>query len=111
MLVPVSLMEIVGNISENKEQGTGLFTLSWVVANFFPYVLAAYVMKRWVYPFYFTMSLPGLYIGLSSYLNRSRLSKIFLSALVLTHLFWFCMWFPVKPKVVTDLLLLLGLPA
>jgi 4-amino-4-deoxy-L-arabinose transferase-like glycosyltransferase len=111
LVVPISLIEIVRNISENKEQGTGLFTLLWVVVNFFPYVLAAYVMKRWVYPFYFCMSLPGLYIGLSYYLNRSRLSKLFLSILILTHLFWFCMWFPVKPKVVIDLLLSLGLPA
>ena len=111
LVVPISLIEIVRNISENKEQGTGLFTLLWIVVNFFPYVLAAYVMKRWVYPFYFCMSLPGLYIGLSYYLNRSRLSKIFLSLLILTNLFWFCVWFPVKPKVVIDLLLSLGLPA
>lgn len=111
LVVPISLMEIVRKISENEEQGTGLFTLLWVVVNFFPYVLAAYVMKRWVYPFYFCMSLPGLYIGLSYYLNRSRLSKMLLSLLIIMHLFWFCMWFPVKPKVVIDLLLSLGLPA
>ena len=111
LVVPISLIGIVRKISENTEQGTGLFTLLWFVVNFFPYVLAAYVTKRWVYPFYFYMSLPGLYIGLSYHLNRSRLSKIFLSSLILTHLFWFCMWFPVKPKIVIDLLLSLGLPA
>ena len=111
IVVPISLMEILRNISENKEQGIGLFTFSWVVVNFFPYVLFAYVMKRWVYPFYFYASLLGLYIGLSHYMNSSRLPKMLLSLLVLTQLFWFFVWFPVKPKVVIDLLLLLGLPA
>ncbi len=104
-------MEIIRNISEKKEQGIGLFTFSWVVVNLFPYVLFAYVMKRWVYPFYILASLPGLYIGLSHYMNSSRLPKTLLTLLILTQLFWFVMWFPVKPKVVIDLLLLLGLPA
>jgi len=111
IVVPISLMEIVRNISENKEQGIGLFTFSWVAVNFLPYVLFAYVMKRWVYPFYFHASLLGLYIGLSHYMNSSRLSKMLLSLLILTQLFWFIMWFPVKPKAVIDLLLLSGLPA
>jgi len=111
MVVPISLIKIVLNISKNKKQGIDLFAFSWIVVNFFPYVLFAYIMKRWVYPFYFYVSLPGLYIGLSYYLTHYRLSKIFLALLILIHLFWFSMWFPVKPKVVIDLLLLLGLPA
>ena len=111
LVVPMSLIEIVRNISENEEQGTGLFTFSWVVVNFLPYVLFAHVMKRWVYPFYFYASLPGLYVGLSHYTNGSRLRKALLSLLILAQLFWFFVWFPVKPKVVIDLLLLLGLPA
>jgi len=111
MVVPMSLIEIVRNISKNEEQGLGLFTFSWVAVNFLPYVLFAHVMARWVYPFYFYASLPGLYIGLSHYMNRSKLQKTLLSLLILTQLFWFFVWFPVKPKVVIDLLLLLGLPA
>jgi len=111
LVVPMSLIEIVRNISKNEEQGTGLFTFSWVAVNFLPYVLFAHVMKRWVYPFYFYASLPGLYIGLSHYANGSRLRKTLLSLLILAQLFWFFLWFPVKPKVVIDLLLLLGLPA
>jgi 4-amino-4-deoxy-L-arabinose transferase-like glycosyltransferase len=110
LVVPLSLIEIVRNFSEDEEQGTGLFTVSWVAVNFLPYVLLAHVMKRWVYPFYFYASLPGLYIGLSHYMNGSRLRKTLLSLLILTQLLWFFVWFPVKPKVVIDLLLMLGLP-
>jgi len=111
LVVPMSLIEIVRNFSENEEQGTGLFAFSWVAVNFLPYVLFAHVMKRWVYPFYFYASLPGLYIGLAHYANGSRPRKTLLSLLILAQLFWFFLWFPVKPKVVIDLLLLLGLPA
>jgi 4-amino-4-deoxy-L-arabinose transferase-like glycosyltransferase len=111
LVVPLSLIEIVRKFSEDEEQGVGLFTFSWVAVNFLPYVLLAHVMKRWVYPFYFYASLPGLYIGLSHYTDGSRLRKTLLSLLIFAQLFWFFVWFPVKPMVVIDLLLLLGLPA
>ena len=111
LVVPASLREIARKISQNSEQGTGLFTLSWAAANFLPYVLFAYFMKRWVYPFYFYATLPGLYVGLSHYANGSRLRKVLLSLLMLAQLSWFFLWFPVKPKAFIDLLLSLGLPA
>lgn len=110
-LVPISLIETVRKIHRSKEQGVDLFAFVWIAANFFPYVLFGYLMQRWVYPFYFYMSLPGLYAGLSYYLTRSRLLKIFLALLIGVQLVWFFIWFPVKPKVVIDFLRMLGLPA
>jgi hypothetical protein len=110
LVAPLSLIEIARKFSEDEEQGTGLFNLSWVAVNFLPYVLFAHVMKRWVYPFYFYASLPGLYIGLSHHADGSKLRKTLISLLMLAQLFWFLVWFPVKPKVVIDILLLLGLP-
>jgi hypothetical protein len=86
LVVPMGLIEIVRNFSEVEEQGIGLFTFSWVAASFLPYVLLAHVLKRWVYPFYFYASLPGLYIGLSHYADGSRLRKTLLSLLMLTQL-------------------------
>ena len=111
VVAPIGLVEAVLRIRKNREQGVGLFAFSWIAANFFPLVMLAYLMQRWVYPFYFYMSLPGLYIGLAYYLAHSRRSRIALASLALVQLFWFLLWFPVKPKPVIDLLLLLGLPA
>ena len=111
LVAPMSLIEIVRRDAEDEEPRAPLFTLSWVAANFIPYVLFAHVMKRWVYPFYFYASLPGLYIGLSNHANGSRLRKVLLSLLMVAQLLWFLLWFPVKPKAVIDLLLMLGLPA
>jgi len=114
-LVPISLIETVRKTRRSKEQGIDLFAFVWIAANFFPYVLFGYLMQRWVYPFYFYMSLPGLYTGLSYYLTRSRPLKIFegkfLALLIGVQLVWFFIWFPVKPKAVIDFLRMLGLPA
>lgn len=111
LVAPIALVETVSRIRENREQGVGLFAFSWIAANFLPLVLLAYLAQRWVYPFYYYMSLPGLYIGLSYYLGYSRGSKILLGLLAFVHVSWFLVWFPVKPKLIIDLLLSLGLPA
>jgi len=111
IVVPMSLVETLRKARRNGGQGAGFFSLLWIAANFLPLVLLAYLMQRWVYPFYFYMSLPGLYIALSHYLAYSKHSRILLALLTVTNLLWFIVWFPVKPKPVIDLLLQLGLPA
>jgi len=111
LIVPICLLEVGQSIRKKQKQGVGLFALSWIAANFLPLVLLAYLKQRWVYPFYFYMSLPGLYIALSHYPAYSKHSRIILALLIAVNLLWFIVWFPVKPKPVIDLLLLLGLPA
>jgi len=111
VITPVSLIETIRRVHKNEGKRVDSFVFSWVVTNFLPYIVFAYFLQRWVYPFYFCMTLPGLYIGLSCYLAHSRLSRISLISLMLTQLFWFLIWFPVKPRIIIDFLLLLGLPA
>jgi dolichyl-phosphate-mannose-protein mannosyltransferase len=110
-LVPISLIEAVRKARRIKEQGIDLFSFVWIIANFFPYVLLGYLMQRWVYPFYFYMSLPGLYISLPYYSISPRPSKVYLALLIGVQLVWFIILFPVRLKVVIDFLLSLGLPA
>lgn len=109
-LVPISLIETVRKTHRSKEQGIHLLLLCGLL-EFLSVCLVGYLMQRWVYPFYFYLFLPGLYTGLSYYLTRSRPLKIFLALLIGVHLVWFFVWFPVKPKVVIDFLLMLGLHA
>jgi len=110
VIVPTSIIEALRKSSDPEVQRIGLFTFSWVVASFLPYVASAYFMQRWVYPFYFYMTLPGLYVGLSYYLMCSRPSKIVLAFLMSIQLCWFLLWFPAKPKIIIDFLSLLDLP-
>lgn len=109
--MPIGGLDAGLRITKKRQQGVGLFGFSWIAANFLPFAILAYLTQRWVYPFYFYMSLPGLYIGLTHYMTHSRGLGIALPLLVCMHLFWFLVWFPVKPMLVIDLLLLLGLPA
>ena len=111
VIMPVSLAETVYRVRKNGKHEVSVFSFPWIVTNYFTYVVLGYLMQRWVYPFYFYMTLPGLYIAMSDYLTRSRCLRIILAVLICVQLFWFFVWFPVKPKIVTDLLLSLGLPA
>jgi len=111
ILVPLGLAEAVRKAHAREDPKTDIFALLWITANFLPYVLLGYLMQRWVYPFYFYLALPGLYIAFAHYLTRLRHSKVPLAVLALTQVLWFFLWFPVKPKAVIDLLLSLGLPA
>ena len=108
IVTPLSLKETIKN-----RRIQDLFILIWIMTNFLPYVVFAYLLQRWVYPFYFYASLPGLYMGLSYYLTapKRRRLRIFAILLILLQVVWFIIWFPVKPKQLIDILSSLGLPA
>jgi 4-amino-4-deoxy-L-arabinose transferase-like glycosyltransferase len=110
-VVPLCLFCVIRGARKADHEEACLFTLTWIMTSFLPYVLLAYLMSRWVYPFYFYSALPGLYIGLSSLLNRrGKHHKVLEASVVFLQTFWFVLWFPVKPKVIIDLFALLGLP-
>lgn len=88
-----------------------LFTLCWVAANYFIYFPLAYMLHRWVYPFYFCMTVPAISIGLSSMLVGDRISEYTLYGLALFQAIWFFIHFPVKPQWFIDFLLTVGVPA
>jgi len=112
IIVPFSLLYITREFIKRKRfSKTYLFALTWIFSSFLPYVFMAYMLSRWVYPFYFFLTLPGLYIGLSSYLNQYKYSKLFRIPIVFLQVCWFVLWFPVKPKGLIDFLISLKLPA
>ena len=105
VIVPLSLKEAI------KDRSTpSFFILTWIMANFTPHVILAYVLKRYVYPFYFCMTLPGLYLGLSYSLAPPKKSlRVLLALIISIQVIWFIIWFPVKPKILVDLLSSLNL--
>lgn len=110
VVVSLNLFHILREVRGKSFERTRLFTLTWILASFLPYVFLAYLMSRWVYPFYFYPTLPGLYIGLSSHLNKRKYSKLVIASTVILQAFWFILWFPVKPKLLIDIFASLGLP-
>lgn len=94
LVTPVSLMG-----TARKKKTSDFFIFLWITANFLPYIILAYVSRRWVYPFYFCVTLPGLYMGLSQYLAYPKKLRILLASLTFIQILWFILWFPVKPKL------------
>jgi len=88
-----------------------LFILSWFAMNYLIYFPLAYVLHRWVYPFYFYVTVPMIAIGLPKTLLGDRISEYILYGLLLVQIAWFFLYFPVKPEWFTDFLLAVGAPA
>lgn len=94
LITPASLME-----TARKKKLSDFFIFLWITTNFLPYIILAYASRRWVYPFYFCATLPGLYMGLSQYLVYSKKLRILLASLTFIQILWFILWFPIKPKL------------
>ncbi len=103
-IVPLSLKEII-----KDRKITSSFIFVRIMTNFLPFVIFAYILQRRVYPFYFCVTLPGLYIGLSHSLAASKKLRMFIPLLTILQVIWFIIWFPVKPKQLIDALSSLGL--
>lgn len=86
------------------------FTLSWFAFNYLSFFPMAYILHRWVYPFYFYMTVPVIAIGLPEMLLGDRFSEAILYALTAIQIIWFFIYFPVKPQWFIDFLLSLGAP-
>lgn len=88
-----------------------IFTLFWLFTNYLIYFPLAHILHRWVYSFYFCNSVPVIAIAISRMLEGERFSELILYLLLISQLWFFFYFFPVKPQWYIDFLLWLGLPA
>ncbi|MDW8021273.1 MAG: phospholipid carrier-dependent glycosyltransferase [Nitrososphaerota archaeon] len=88
-----------------------LFILSWFLMNYFIYFPLAYLFHRWVYSFYFYMTVPMVAVGLPRILIGDKTAEFILYGLTLAQIAWFFLYFPVKPMWFIDFLLAIGAPA
>jgi len=88
-----------------------MLILSWLSLTYLVFFPIAYILHRWVYPFYFYSTVPILAIGLPYILGEDKFSKSILFFMTAIQVAWFIVWFPVKPQWLIDLLLTVGLPA
>ena len=87
-----------------------LFILCWFSFNYLVYFPFAHLLHRWVYPFYFYMTVPVIALGLPKILEGDRISEAVLYALLIAQVAWFFLYFPVKPQWFIDFLLLVHAP-
>jgi len=90
---------------------TEMLILSWISLTYLVFFPIAYILHRWVYPFYFYSTVPIIAIGLPYILGEDKFSKIILFSMTAVQVAWFIVWFPVKPQWLIDFLLKVGLPA
>ena len=86
-----------------------LFTLTWIAANYLIYFPLAHIVRRWVYPFYFYMTVPVIALAFPRILEGERISELMLYIMLGAQVLWFIIWFPVKPQWLIDFLLTLNL--
>lgn len=86
------------------------FTL-WTVFNYLVYFPLAYLLSRWVYPFYFYFALPAVTIALADILEKRDMPTYVKWIVIGAQFLWFFIYYPVRSEEHMALLRLLGLPA
>jgi len=86
------------------------FTI-WTVFNYLVYFPLAYLLSRWVYPFYFYFTVPVLSIALADILQNRDLPAYVKWLVIGAQFMWLFIYYPVRSEEHLALLRLLGLPA
>jgi len=90
-----SLYILIAGLKGGEAPLTELLIISWFSFTYLVYFLI--VLFRPVYPFYFYMTVPAVAIGLSKMLRGDRIAESILYLVLAAQIFWFIIYFPVKP--------------
>jgi hypothetical protein len=91
---------------ENPDPHTML--LAWTTANIGLFAFMSYILKRWVYSFYF-LQVSLIMAALLPAVLKSEKHDMLLSVLLAAQIVWFIMFLPVKPLWLIETLTSLGL--
>ena len=111
LVAALSAIMAYGELRRGRFPKVEMFILSWFIFTYIVYFPIAHILGRWVYPFYFYMTLPAIAIGLPRILEGESFSETILLLLLISQIIWFVVWFPVKPQWLIDFLLFIGAPA
>jgi hypothetical protein len=110
--IAVALRQLSGlGEAVSTEHRLDLLLACWFVMNYLVYFPLAYLLHRWVYPFYFFQVMPLLAIGAVRLLLHGWFERKVLYLLLAVTAFWFFVYYPVKSDLHIQLLRSLGLPA
>jgi hypothetical protein len=111
LLVPLAYYRLKRYIAtkehvENPDPHTTL--LAWTATNMGIFALMSYILKRWVYSFYF-LQVSLIMAALLPAVLKSEKHDTLLSILLVAQIIWFLMFLPVKPLWLIEALTALGL--
>jgi hypothetical protein len=111
LLVPLAYYRLKRYVAtkehvENPDPHTVL--LAWTAANMGLFAFMSYVLKRWVYSFYF-LQVSLIMAALLPAVLKSEKHDTLLSILLVAQIIWFIMFLPVKPLWLIETLTSLGL--
>lgn len=94
-----------------ERRAVDVFFTIWVIVNYLIYYPLAYLLSRWVYPFYFYFTLPILAVALADILVKRDMPDYVTWIVLGAQFMWFFIYYPVRSEEHLALLKLLGLPA
>jgi hypothetical protein len=111
LLIPLAYYRVKRYIAtkehaENPDPHTTL--LAWTATNMGLFAFMSYVLKRWVYSFYF-LQVSLIMAALLPAVLKSEKHDTLLSVLLAAQIIWFIMFLPVKPLWLIETLTSLGL--
>ncbi|MEM0482082.1 MAG: glycosyltransferase family 39 protein [Nitrososphaerota archaeon] len=115
--IPFGLRDIIRHLRSVKSlphsgrEAVDTFFTIWAVFNYLIYFPLAYLLSRWVYPFYFYFTLPVLSIAVADILSKRDMPSYVVWIVLGAQLMWFFIYYPVRSEEHMALLRLLGLPA
>jgi 4-amino-4-deoxy-L-arabinose transferase-like glycosyltransferase len=115
--LPQGLLQIINYFRARSEVPTGgsravdTLYMVWLFSNYLAYFPLAYMLNRWVYPFYFYFTVPILAIAVSDILLKRGVPSYVAAFTLGAQLIWFIIYYPVRGDAHIALLRLLGLPA
>jgi len=107
MILPLAYLAIRGE-RPLRNPNPELILLAWFAVTYGSFIYLAYVARRWVYSFYFLQVAIALAATAPVILER-RGYGLLMGVLLASQIFWFLLWFPVKPDWLLQLLSNLGL--
>ena len=110
VVVGFSAYSLASELRRGGLSASDLLILSWFAFSYLIYFPIAHLLRRYVYPFYFYMTVPAIAIGLSRTLRGEPFTDLILYLLLGIQLAWFILFFPVKPLWLAMKLVDLGLP-
>jgi 4-amino-4-deoxy-L-arabinose transferase-like glycosyltransferase len=111
LLLIVNYFRGKSDLPGSGSRAVDVFYFIWAVSNYFVHFPLAYLLNRWVYPFYFYFTVPILAIVVADILMRRGIPGYIAAFTLGAQLMWFIIYYPVRSDAHIALLRLLGLPA
>lgn len=111
VIVPLYIFCTVKDLVRSEFKIFEITILGWIFITYIPYFLMAYILNRYVFPFYFYSTIPALSIGVAKLIEENDWKMLIPIVFITSQVMWFFIYFPVKTDLHISILKFLNLPA